>query len=52
MEDLKAGEIEYKSAREFLTGLKRKFGEGNEEAIKMAELKQIEQRGRTMEEFI
>ena len=39
LEDLKAEEIEYKSAGEFLTGLKREFGERNEEAKKMAELK-------------
>ena len=39
LEDLKAEETEYKSAGEFLTGLKREFGERNEEAKKMAELK-------------
>jgi len=34
LEDLEAGE--------FLAGLKREFGEGNEEAVKIAELKRIE----------
>jgi len=32
--------------------LKREFGEGDEEAVKVAELRKLEQGGKTMEEFI
>ena len=52
MEELEAGEVEYKSVEEFLTSLRKEFGGGEEESIKVAELRKIEQGGRTMEEFI
>jgi len=52
MEELEAGEVEYENVEEFLTSLKREFGGGEEEAVKAAELRKIEQGGRTMEEFI
>jgi len=52
LEDLEAGEIEYKSAGEFLVGLKREFEGGDEEVVKIAELRKLEQRERTMEEFV
>jgi len=35
-----------------LLELKRKFEEEDEESVKVAELKRIEQGGRTMEEFV
>jgi len=37
---------------EFLTSLKKEFGGGEEESVKAAELRKLEQGGRTMEEFI
>jgi len=52
LEDLEVGEIEYESAWEFLAGLKRKFGGGNKKAVKVAELRKLEQGERTMEEFV
>jgi len=52
MEELEAGEIEYESVEEFFTILKREFGAGEEESVKAAELRKIEQGGRTMEEFV
>ena len=52
LEDLEAGEIEYKSAGEFLVGLKKEFGGGDKETVKMVELRRLEQGERTMEEFI
>jgi len=52
LEDLEAGELEYESAGEFLAGLKREFGKGDEETVKVAELKRIEQERKTMEEFV
>ena len=52
MEELEIGEIEFESVGEFLAEIKRKFEEGDEELVKVAELKKIKQRGRTMEEFV
>ena len=52
MEELETGEIEYETAKELLTVLKKKFGRGEEKALKAAELRKLEQGGRTMKEFI
>ena len=52
MEEIEAGEVEYESAEEFLTSLKKEFGGGEEESMKAAELRKLEQGGRTMEEFV
>ena len=52
MEELELGEVEYESTEKFLTSLKKEFGGGEEESIKAAELRKIEQGGRTMEEFV
>ena len=52
MEEMESAEVEYESAEEFLTCLKREFGGGEEESVKAAELRKLEQGGRTMEEFV
>ena len=52
MEELESGEVKYESAEEFLISLKKEFGGGEEELVKAAELRKLEQEGRTMEEFI
>ena len=52
MEELESGKVEYESAEEFLTSLKKEFGEGEEESMKAAELRKLEQGGRIMEEFV
>jgi len=52
MEEMEAGEVEYESAEEFLTTLKKEFGGGEEESVKAAELRKLEQGGKTMEEFV
>jgi len=52
MEKLESGEVEYESVEEFLNSLKREFSGGEEESVKAAELRQLEQGGRTMEEFV
>jgi len=52
MEEIEAGEVEYESAEEFLMTLKKEFGRGEEESVKAAKLRKLEQGGRTMEEFI
>ena len=52
MKELESGEVEYKSAEEFLTSLKRKFGGEEEELVKVVELRKLEQGGKMMEEFV
>ena len=52
MEELETGELEYESAEEFLTSLKKEFGGGKEESVKAVELRKLEQGGRMMEEFV
>ena len=42
MEELETGEIKYETAEEFLMRLKKKFGRGEEESVKVAELKKLE----------
>ena len=50
LENLEAGQLEYETAGEFLTDIKKEF-EGGEE-VKVAELKRLEQGGKMMEEFV
>ena len=52
MEELEVGEIKYEMAKEFLIVLKKEFGRGEEELVKVAELRKLKQEGRTMEEFV
>ena len=52
MEELVSEEVEYESAEEFLMSLKKEFGGGEEESTKAAELRKLEQGGKTMEEFV
>ena len=52
MEELESGKIEYETAEEFLTTLKKEFGGGKEESVKAAELRKLEQGERTMKEFM
>ena len=52
MEEMEAGEVEYESVEDFLACLKKEFGRGEEESVKAAELRKLEQGGRMMEEFV
>ena len=52
MDELESGEVEYESVEEFLTCLRKEFGGGEKESVKAAELRKLEQGGKTMEEFI
>jgi len=52
MEELESGEVEYETVEEFFTSLRKEFGGGEEESVKAAELRKLEQGGRTMEEFV
>jgi len=42
LEDLEKEELEYKSVREFLAAIKNEFRGGEEELVKVAELKRLE----------
>ena len=44
--------LEELEAGEFLAEIKKEFGRGEEELVKAAELKELEQRGRIMEKFV
>ena len=52
MEELESGEIEYETVEEFLTSLRKEFGGEEEESVKAAELRRMEQGGKTMEEYV
>ena len=52
MEELETGEVEVELIEEFFTSLKKEFGGGEEESVKAAEWRKLEQGGRTMEEFV
>ena len=52
MKDLERRLLEYKTAGEFLADIKKEFGGEDEKIVKVAELKRLEQEGRTIEEFV
>jgi len=52
MEELESGEIEYETVEELLTTLRKEFRGEEEESVKAAELRKLEQGGRMMEEFV
>ena len=52
IEELEAGELEFETVGEFLAEIKKEFGGGEEESVKAAELRKLEQGGKTMEEFV
>jgi len=52
LEKLQSEEMEYETAEEFLMTLKKEFGGEEEEAVKVAELRKLEQGGKSMEEFV
>ena len=52
LEELESGEVEIESVEEFFTSLRKEFGGGEEESVKAVELRKLEQRGKTMEEFV
>jgi len=49
---LETEEVEFGSAGEFLLELRKKFEEKDQELVKVAELREIEQKGKPIEEFI
>ena len=52
LEDLEAGLLEYETLREVLADIRKEFGGGDEESVKVAELKRLEQEGKIIEEFV
>ena len=52
LENLEAGLLEYEIAGKFLIDIRKEFGGGDEELVKVAELKRLEQEGRIIEEFV
>jgi len=52
LEDLEEEVIEYELVGEFLVALKKEFGGGDKEVVKVAELKKLEQGKKMMEEFV
>ena len=52
MDELESREMEYETVEDFLTSLRKKFSRGEEKSVKTAELRKLEQGGKTMEEFV
>ena len=52
MEDLEGRLLEYDIVGEFLADIRKEFGGGDKKLVKVAELKRLEQKGRTIEEFV
>jgi len=52
LEELEARELENETVGEFLAEIKKEFGRGEEESVKAAELRKLDQEGKTMEEFV
>ena len=52
MDKLESGEMEYKTVEDFLTSLRKEISGGEEEPVKAAELRKLEQGGKMMEEFV
>ena len=52
LEDLEERILEFESVGKFLTVIKNEFGGGDEESVKVADLKKLEQGERVMEEFM
>ena len=49
---MEIGELEFETVGKFLAEIKREFVEGEEESVKAAELRKLEQGERTMEKFV
>ena len=52
MKDLEVELLKYKIAEEFLVNIRKEFGEGDEKIVKIVELKKLEQKRKTMKEFV
>ena len=52
LEDLEGELLEYETVGKFLPNIKKEFGERDEEIVKVAKLKRIEQGGEMIEKFV
>ena len=52
LENLEGGLLEYETVEEFLADIRKEFGGGDEESVKMAKLRRLEQENKIMEEFV
>ena len=52
LEDLERELLEYETVGEFLADIRKELGGGNEESVKVAELKRLEQGSKIMEKFV
>ena len=52
LEDLEEGLLEYETVGEFLANIRKEFGGGDKESVKVVELKRLEQGGKTIKEFV
>jgi len=52
MENLEIGNSVYATVEEFLTDLKQTFKRGDNEIMKVVELKKVEQESKMMKEFV
>ena len=52
IEDLESRSLSYITIGEFLSDLKEEFSSGDNKMIKITELKKVEQRSKTIEEFV
>ena len=52
LEDLRGGLLEYEIVGEFLADIRKEFGGGDKESVKVVELKKLEQEEKMIEEFV
>ena len=52
LEDLEEGILEYENIGEFLVDIRKEFGRGDKELVKVAELKKLKQGEKAIEEFV
>ena len=52
LENLEGRLLEYENIREFLVDIRKEFGREDKKLVKVAELRRLEQGGKTIEEFV
>ena len=52
LEDLERELLEYENIGEFLADIRKEFGRGDKKSVKVAELRRLEQGGKTIEKFV
>ena len=52
LEDLEVEVLEYETVKEFLANIKKEFRRRDEKIVKVTELKNLEQKEKTIKEFV